>query len=44
VDQALHRLQAGLYGRCAHCGGQIDERRLEAIPEAITCIECADIP
>jgi DnaK suppressor protein len=44
VDQALHRLQAGLYGECAHCGGPIDDRRLEAIPEAITCIECADIP
>jgi DnaK suppressor protein len=43
VNQALLRLQAGLYGECAHCGGLIDDRRLEAIPETITCIECADI-
>jgi DnaK suppressor protein len=43
VHQALRRLEAGLYGQCAHCGGPIDKRRLEAIPEAITCIECADM-
>ena len=34
VDQALLRMKEGNYGTCAHCGKQIDERRLEALPTA----------
>jgi DnaK suppressor protein len=41
VDAALRRLDEGTYGTCATCGSQIDPERLEAIPWAPNCIDCA---
>ncbi|OZM78866.1 TraR/DksA C4-type zinc finger protein [Pseudonocardia sp. MH-G8] len=41
VDRAVDRLAAGRYGRCAGCGNDIGEARLEALPAAETCIACA---
>ncbi|MDN5855706.1 MAG: TraR/DksA C4-type zinc finger protein [Actinomycetia bacterium] len=41
VDAALKRLDAGMYGTCESCGGSIALGRLEARPEARTCIRCA---
>jgi DnaK suppressor protein len=41
VEDALKKLDAGTYGRCESCGGQISEARLEAMPAARLCIECA---
>ena len=40
VVSALSRLDMGSYGRCAVCGGPIDERRLELIPETDRCQRC----
>ena len=40
VTAALHRLDAGTYGTCVHCGKPIAPRRLEALPYAALCIEC----
>jgi DnaK suppressor protein len=40
VDAALARIEAGTYGRCRVCGGQIAGARLEALPWAPLCIEC----
>ena len=34
IDQALLRIKEGTYGKCARCGRDIDERRLEALPTA----------
>ncbi len=34
IDQALLRMDEGVYGTCAGCGHPIDERRLEAVPTA----------
>jgi DnaK suppressor protein len=34
IDQALMRIDEGAYGKCARCGKEIDERRLEAVPTA----------
>jgi DnaK suppressor protein len=34
VDEALARLDAGQYGRCFECGGEIAEKRLRALPFA----------
>ena len=34
IDQALLRMDEGLYGVCANCGKPIDERRLDAMPTA----------
>jgi DnaK suppressor protein len=41
VDTALRKLDAGTYGTCATCGNPIAAERLEAIPWAPTCIDCA---
>jgi len=41
IDEALHKLDAGTYGRCEDCGGPIPDARLEAIPTARLCIACA---
>lgn len=40
ISQALRRIEAGTYGRCAVCGDPISDARLEAVPEAVTCTEC----
>jgi RNA polymerase-binding transcription factor DksA len=39
VELALERLASGEYGRCIDCGKEIPPERLEAIPEAVRCIE-----
>ena len=39
VETALARLRSGDYGKCVDCGKDIPPARLEAIPEAIRCIE-----
>jgi DnaK suppressor protein len=40
IDEALIRLEEGLYGICAECGAEISERRLEAVPFAKLCVNC----
>ena len=42
VDEALARLDAGQYGRCFECGGEISEKRLRALPFAGRCTVCED--
>ena len=44
VDAALAALDAGTYGTCRSCGKPIAAGRLEAIPWATLCIECASKP
>ena len=40
IDKALKKIEEGTYGICEACGGEIDEKRLKARPEATLCIEC----
>ena len=40
IDEALLRLDAGRYGMCFECAGEISERRLRALPFAVRCQEC----
>ena len=40
VEAALVRLESGTYGNCGNCGKAIGEKRLEAMPSAVYCIEC----
>jgi RNA polymerase-binding protein DksA len=40
IDEALARIAGGTFGTCRHCGNQIAEDRLEAIPYANRCIDC----
>jgi DnaK suppressor protein len=44
VEQALARLDAGTYGRCASCGEPIDLERLVALPETALCAACRSRP
>jgi DnaK suppressor protein len=41
VQEALARFEEGTYGICERCRRQIAEQRLEALPEARLCIDCA---
>ena len=41
IDNALAKIDAGTYGICERCGRPIGEDRLEAMPAARLCIECA---
>ena len=41
IRAALSRIDAGTYGICASCGNKIAPKRLEALPYATTCIDCA---
>jgi len=40
IDEALRRLDAGKYGACRECDGEIAERRLRALPFAVRCQAC----
>ena len=41
IRQAIARLDAGTYGLCVACGDAIPAARLEAVPTATRCINCA---
>jgi len=42
LTQALERMRQGTYGECAECGGDIELKRLEAIPWARYCVKCQE--
>jgi DnaK suppressor protein len=42
VELALVRLKSGEYGICDHCGTEIPKARLEALPWAHLCVQCAE--
>jgi RNA polymerase-binding transcription factor DksA len=41
LDHASERLDAGTYGTCEACGGEIGAERLDALPTATRCATCA---
>ena len=41
VEHALAKFEQGNYGTCEGCGKPIAEARLEAMPAARVCIDCA---
>jgi RNA polymerase-binding protein DksA len=41
IEQALRRIDEGNYGSCARCGAAIGTARLDALPDASLCIDCA---
>lgn len=41
VQAALKRMESGEFGRCEGCGKGIGSERLEAIPYARNCVQCA---
>lgn len=43
IDRAVERTTDGSYGRCEHCGCDIGEERLDAIPTTTRCATCASL-
>lgn len=41
IRAALDRLGDGSYGTCEGCGGDIGDRRLQALPHTRLCVTCA---
>jgi len=41
IDAALARIETGEYGICQKCGDDISAARLEAVPTASLCRNCA---
>lgn len=41
INRALERLSSGEYGTCESCGSEIALKRLEAVPQASVCLDCA---
>jgi len=42
IDIAISHIEQGNYGICSVCGGNIPESRLEALPYATKCVDCAE--
>jgi DnaK suppressor protein len=42
IQGALKAIDRGQYGECVRCGKDINEKRLEAVPWATTCIRCQE--
>ncbi|MGB9030827.1 MAG: TraR/DksA family transcriptional regulator [Acidobacteriaceae bacterium] len=42
VRRALERLREGNFGECLHCGQEIGEKRLDALPWTPYCITCQE--
>lgn len=41
INAALDRIETGRFGICEECGQPIAKPRLQALPYAASCIECA---
>jgi RNA polymerase-binding protein DksA len=41
IDSALNKIAEGTYGVCETCGNPIPKPRLQAIPYAVHCVDCA---
>ena len=42
IEEALQRMHDGAYGVCVACGGEMQQKRLDAVPWARHCIECQE--
>jgi RNA polymerase-binding transcription factor DksA len=40
IEHALERLDAGAFGVCENCGGDVGAPRLQAVPYATRCGDC----
>jgi DnaK suppressor protein len=40
IAEARRALADGSYGTCTNCGREIPAARLEAMPEAVRCVDC----
>ncbi|MFH1878763.1 MAG: TraR/DksA family transcriptional regulator [Candidatus Omnitrophota bacterium] len=42
LDEAIKRIDEGLYGECEACGCTITKQRLQVMPQAKYCIKCQE--
>ncbi len=42
IETALNCIREGVFGQCISCGGEINPKRLEAIPWTLRCIACQE--
>jgi RNA polymerase-binding protein DksA len=42
LDDALKRIEDGIYGACEECKGLIAKNRLKAVPYARLCVKCQE--
>lgn len=42
IDEALKKIQEGIYGNCDNCEATISMERLKAVPYAKLCIKCQE--
>ena len=42
INEALARLEEGVYGNCYECGEEISQPRLRALPFAVRCKDCEE--
>ncbi|MBI5234261.1 MAG: RNA polymerase-binding protein DksA [Deltaproteobacteria bacterium] len=40
IQDAIKRIDDGIYGICEHCGEPISDKRLDARPVTTSCIDC----
>ena len=40
INEALDKIEQGVYGECESCGEQISVKRIQARPVAELCIDC----
>ncbi len=43
IEEALQRMEQGIYGVCTNCGNEIRPGRLKAMPWARYCIDCQEL-
>ena len=43
VDAALQRIRDGSFGECQHCGGEVELKRLNAVPWTRHCLTCQEL-
>ena len=41
IEEALERMEDGVYGVCEMCDAKISKTRLNAIPYSVLCVRCA---
>lgn len=43
IEDALERINEGIYGDCLNCGEEIQPKRLDAVPWTPYCIRCQEL-
>jgi|SRR5579871_3893543 len=43
VQDALRRIDSGMFGFCLNCENEISRKRLTAVPWASSCIDCQEV-